>query len=50
MVTSRLLSAGDISFMSCGNAVTVNVTPAELPEYGAVTDCDPPGFNTIVVE
>jgi hypothetical protein len=49
-LTSLLLSAGAISFMSSGDAVTVNVTLAELPEYGAVTDCEPPGFSTIVVE
>jgi hypothetical protein len=37
-LTSLVLSAAAISFMSTGNADTVNVTLAELPEYGALTD------------
>jgi hypothetical protein len=49
VLTSRVLSAGLISFKSSGNALTVTVTPG-LPENGADTDCELPGFISMSVE
>jgi hypothetical protein len=49
-VRFRVLSLEAISFMSSDIALTVKVTFEVLPVNGAETDCELPGFNTMVVE